>query len=127
MDDQVAMGVVDGGAHFFEECEAAGDGEGAAVLVDRTAVDQFRGEVGEAFGGGSGVDQAGDVGVPETVQGRGDGDDPNGYRVASVDALGAVDGIADFVGDPVWSEGTRPSSFLVSPGWSEMVRLSRST
>jgi len=67
MDDEVLVGVMDGGAYGEEEAEARGDIEFVvvAVFVDGDALDVLHDEVREAFGGGSTVEEEGDVGVIE--------------------------------------------------------------
>lgn len=71
VDDELAVGVGDGGADVEEEAEALGGGETVvlAVVGEAEAVDVFHDDVGVAVGGVAAVEEAGDVGVLEAGEG----------------------------------------------------------
>lgn len=67
VDDEGAVGGIDGAADGDHEGDAVADGKRVPVteLVDGEAFDAFHDEVGALVGGGAGVENSGDVGVIE--------------------------------------------------------------
>src|SRR5215470_815209 len=65
MDDELTMGMRDGGDYGEEEAHAVAHGELLlrAVLVDATAFDIFEREIGRAVGSGTRIHEARDVRV----------------------------------------------------------------
>ena len=70
MDDEVAVGEVDGARDDREQLQAGVERQRVARApdVDRLAVDELEDEKGPPVGGDAAVEQAGDVGVLERAR-----------------------------------------------------------
>ena len=95
MDDEISMGVLDGAEDGEEEAEAVFDAEfeGFGVLGDPGSVDILHDEIGDVFGGGAAVEEAGDVGMLKS------GEDLAFATEAFEDELGIEAGLDEFDGN----------------------------
>lgn len=95
VDDESLVGVVDGVADLDEEFESVAGGKvsGKTVFINWLTRDVFHGDPGPAIGCGTGVDEAGDVGVVE------DGEGVSFSVEAAEEVVGVEPFSDDFYGD----------------------------